>query len=633
MKLNWRSLTSNTPERSARLNSFLLYGGLVIIFFGIKLWVIDSFGNATPYWDQWDAEADHLYRPYMNGSLRFNDLWAPHNEHRIFTTRILDLLLLFFNKTWNPLQQMVADALLHSVFLSYFLLLLTRVVGRHLFPLLMVVGLFLFSLPFGYENILTGFQAQFYFVLLFGMASLWYVSTREALSRGWWLGLLFGWLSFFSLASGVLTFAAGAIIPMLFFITGVRRTRKELIAVAVLVLSFGVSYWLTPNLNGPQSPDAKTFEQFYDAIVKDLSWPNSGSFIWAFARNLPSLLFTIHLLVKRPAASDYRWFVLAVIALTFGQAASIAYGRALENLASRYLDLFMVSVMVNFACLVILAQQFKSKWRIVIVAGSFIWLAVFASMIGNSASDNLPGALERRKMTAMVQQGNTKGFVVTNNMEFLNNKMHLEIPYPNAERLASLLNTPEIRAILPYNIAPSIPTHIKTTDSAFVLNGFFQTTPRRVDSVWGSYSARGNAATGKLSIQCDGNLRSGVIEFPVVGQLDDGIKIGIEQNGKQTPVAVDDNPGDWGLAHTRVGEGPFTINIIDESPNGWVAVGAPYMVGRLDAFTRSTMQHYQVYIILGICLLLAGLVQGILKAAKQKNQVAAATIMKKPVKK
>jgi hypothetical protein len=620
MKSLRRSLALNTPERSARLNGFLQYGGLVIIFFGIKLCVIGAYGNAIPYWDQWDAEADHLYRPYMNGSLRLLDLFAPHNEHRIFTTRILGLLLLFFNKTWNPIQQMVANALLHSIFLAYYILLLTRVVGRKFFPLLMLVGLFIFSLPFGFENILTGFQTQFYCVLLFGIASLWYATSREALSRGWWLGILFGWLSFFSLASGVLTFAAAAVVPVLFYITGVRRTRKELIAIAVLVISFGISYWLTPNLNGPQSPNAKSFEEFFNALTGQLSWPASNSFIWALARNLPSLVFTIQLLRERPAANDYRWFVLAVIALTVGQAMSIAYGRAADSFASRYLDLFMVGIMANFACLIILAKQFKSKPRVVAIVGSIVWAATFLTLIGNSANDNLPSALERKRLTGLMEEVNTKTFVITGNINDLKNKGRLGIPYPSEERLASLLSVPEIRAVLPYNIAPALPVHVKTSDSAFIPNGYFQTTPKRVDNTWGSYSARGNAATGKLSIQCDSTIPSGVIEFPVAGPLDDAIKIEIEQNGRQTPVEIKDNPGDWGIAHASVGKGPFAINLIDASPNGWVAVGAPYMVGRFDAFTAAILQNYQVFIVIGICLLLAGLVQSIVMANVLKKQ-------------
>lgn len=58
---------------------------------------ITQYGNATPYWDQWNAEAELLYKPYLEGNLSWSSLLAPHNEHRIFTTRILALGLLELN--------------------------------------------------------------------------------------------------------------------------------------------------------------------------------------------------------------------------------------------------------------------------------------------------------------------------------------------------------------------------------------------------------------------------------------------------------------------------------------------------------------------------------------------------------
>ena len=81
----------------------LPYVAFASIVLGIKLLVIHHFGNATPFGDQWDAEADHLYRPWMDGSLHWHDLSIPHNERRIFTTRISALLLFELNgQVWIP---------------------------------------------------------------------------------------------------------------------------------------------------------------------------------------------------------------------------------------------------------------------------------------------------------------------------------------------------------------------------------------------------------------------------------------------------------------------------------------------------------------------------------------------------
>ena len=46
---------------------------------------------------------------------------------------------------------------------------------------------------------------------------------------------------------------------------------------------------------------------------------------------------------------------------TLGQAVSIAYGRAVCNLTPRYLDLFAIGILVNFACLISIAQDHIGK--------------------------------------------------------------------------------------------------------------------------------------------------------------------------------------------------------------------------------------------------------------------------------
>jgi len=77
-----------TFERLSRLFAVVAF---ILLLFGAKLWLIDHYGNPTPFWDQWDGEAANLYAPFLEGTLRFQDLFAAHNEHRIFTTRLLSL--------------------------------------------------------------------------------------------------------------------------------------------------------------------------------------------------------------------------------------------------------------------------------------------------------------------------------------------------------------------------------------------------------------------------------------------------------------------------------------------------------------------------------------------------------------
>ena len=79
-----------------------------------KLWLVWQLGNPTPFYDQWDAEAAFLYKPYLEGNLTWGGLFAAHNEHRLFTTRIFHLALFEIGgHRWNPVLQMVCNAFWH----------------------------------------------------------------------------------------------------------------------------------------------------------------------------------------------------------------------------------------------------------------------------------------------------------------------------------------------------------------------------------------------------------------------------------------------------------------------------------------------------------------------------------------
>jgi hypothetical protein len=191
--------------------------------------------------------------------------------------------------------------------------------------------------------------------------------------------------------------------------------------------------------------------------------------------------------------------------------------------------------------------------------------------------------------------------------------------------LGSILASPNILAILPTNISrPLTHTSIKSKSAgAFVINGYYPTTPKRTGMTLGSYSAEGDAATGQASIRFDANRQSALLAIPVAGYpLSSGIKLEIEQNGQRKPVAIKSNPKEsWGMAYAKVDNGAFSIHLADSSTTTWLAVGAPTVSGRLDALTNSLLANYFVFILLGIVvavLLLTqcGLTSTVTKSAK-----------------
>jgi len=452
----------------------LEFGAFAALLFGIKLWLIATYGNATPFWDQWDAEAANLYKPVLEGTLGWSDLVAPHNEHRILTTRLLALVLLAANGIWNPLLQMAVNAALHVAALGFGIALLARVIGRRHLPALLIFSLALFGVPYAWENTLAGFQAQFYFLLLFSIPALWLTVTRNPLSVRWWGGVACAMFAFLSLASGILALAAAALVGAGFYVLGLRKTNKQLLAVAILAGLFMLGLALTPTIAGHASLRAASFAQFLDVLTAALAWPAASSVFAAVIRNLPALVFAGAILWKRPPANDRNWYLLALVIWALGQAVSIAYGRAVGNLSSRYLDLFAFGILINFACLMAIVRgNIGKRYRWSIDVGILWVIAIFISL-GLHARNHLPAELAAKRDTGLAQEINTRTYLATDEIAHLKDKLRLHIPHPSAERLASILASPTVRSILPGNIRrPLAPASVASVPAdAFVPNGF-----------------------------------------------------------------------------------------------------------------------------------------------------------------
>ena len=610
-------------EGGKRWNVLWQFSAFAMLLFGIKLFLINSYGNATPFWDQWDAEAAYLYKPYLEGTLRWVDLFGLHNEHRIFTTRLLALSLLIVNGIWNPLLQMVVNAGLHILAIGFGVALITRVIGKAYLPAVLAFSLVLFGVPYAWENTLTGFQTSFYFVLLFSMACLWLTVTHLPLSLRWWGGVVCAVFAFLSLASGIFALGASALVGLVLYLFGLRKTRKQLLSIAVLGGLFVLGAALTPSLAGHASTlKATSFLQFFDALKGVLGWPMSAKLFSVLLRNLPALIFVVYLLWKRPPANDRRWYLFALVVWTLGQAVGIAYGRAVGNLSSRYLDLFAIGILVNFACLISIAQDHIGKRYGWAITSMSVWIITVLISLVLHAFTYVPSDLAGKRGIGIAEETNTKNYLATGDLNHLKDKPLFHVPYPDPERLASILASSSIQGILPSNIRrPLTPILIenKPTD-VFVEDGFYPTTPKRSDVSWGSYGAQGNAATGRVSILFDNNKQSVWLAIPVAGYpIASGMKLEIEQNGQRKPVLMKSNPQEsWGIATVAVDKGPFAIHLTDSSSTVWMAAGVPSVTGKLDELTRYILANYLAFIILGLVAGVLLLVQSGLTTKRAK---------------
>jgi len=424
----------------------LLYGlSFVLIVIGVKLVIVAFFGSSVPFWDQWDAEVDSLYRPFLEGSLRITDLFASHNEHRIFTSKVLSLGLFILNKgVFDPMFEMYVNAILHVGALVMLLFLMQKGLPGNMKPLLFTFATILFAVPFGSDNTLAGFQSSFYFLMLFSFLLLWSVHRFESAPLKWITGIvLAAFLSFFSVASGSLSIAAAAGLLFVRWLVGVDRKSPSVILFFTLLVAFFLAVKSTPVIALHASLRAQDPLEFTIAVVA----ATGGGIMY-----LPLVVFMFRQLIKPPSAEAHSWFIFSLGLWMFGQILAIAYGRGDGILSSRYLDLFAVGILLNWYCLMILIHE---EVRPVLARnGMVFWIFLVITCLG-TFTPRIMRDIEKKKMVTIRNQENVNSYLMTGNLAFLQKTPYSEIPYPDAARLKSLLDNPVISSIL----TPAVNNH------------------------------------------------------------------------------------------------------------------------------------------------------------------------------
>jgi hypothetical protein len=426
-------------EKKTAFTSIATLFAFACLIAGIKLMIVASYGNATPFWDQWDFEADALFRPFLEGSLNLKDLFAAQNEHRIFTGKVLALLLFIMNgEVWNPLAELVINTLLHTMALVIVVYGISKSIldksARIVFSLFAAI---LFSIPLGWENILTN-NSPLYFVLLFSCMFLLFLSSGNYRSVLWYIVLAgSALLSCLSFASGALTVATGIAFLAVQWVTGVRRDKTSLALMVGLVLLLIAAIHFTPTIDGHAHFKSKNILDFLIALLRI-----TGGFLLY----IPCVVFMLKQLRRPPVSTDPSWFLFALSLWVFSQILILCYGRSHGVLASRYFDTYAIGLAVNFASLLILMKEGLSRlskpalqaWLFFVFLGFGFF---FPSVTGN---------LERRRNEGHEQEQNIRVYLKTKNFASLQDNVPENIPYPDPERLKTLLDNVTIKSFLPH---------------------------------------------------------------------------------------------------------------------------------------------------------------------------------------
>ena len=440
------------PARSRDVTLWFVALFLTVVW--AKLALLHQYPAPVPFWDQWDGEGLTLYIPWADHGVTWRQMFTFHNEHRIFFSRLLALTVLVTNGQWDPHLQIVVNAILHSVAALVFAAMIWLAMGRRHLPGIVLAIALTFAPPFAIENSFAGFQSAFYFLVLFSALALWLMGTSRPGTARWFLGCFFAMCCPFTVAGGILILPAIAGAIVLSAIAGRWGWRPIVASAAAVMVVAAVGYVaLPPPIAGHETLKAATFLNFRVALARSLAfpwinYPRATVIMW-----LPLTVMGVMVLWRRLRTTAIERVTLAMGAWIVLQCAAMAYSRGASGAApaSRYLDIVALGYLANTAA--ILSWLNPRNGRRVVAAcavGLALWLSITGVGIKRVSEGALAtyGPLHRKWTREHIR--NVRQFVVTGDVRsFLEMKGPGDIPYYSPSLLASWLEHPYIRRILP----------------------------------------------------------------------------------------------------------------------------------------------------------------------------------------
>jgi hypothetical protein len=564
-----------------------------LVVLGLRWRLIDHAASPVPYLDQWYGEGLVLYGPAMQGHLPFANFFQPHNGHRIVPSRLLAYDLFRANGQWDARLQMVANALLAAA-LCFPLLALAR---RWLPPAALVIFAALlawfYAQPILYENALWGFQSCFYFLVLFSLLQIQLMLHRPALSASWWLGVACGVCAALSMGSGLLSTAAVAGVAAGRALRE-RELRRELAltaAAAAVVLLIG-AWWIPPDLRGYLGAQDTHLGPVFHTIVHALDFPQREYSLTGLTVWLPFAGFATTSLMLRRSTPAVR-ALLATGAWVLLQIAAMGYARPETGqvLANRYYEVLAVGLVANLATWgwlwhhAELAHR-RLAWRILFATALAGWLAFAGRSSLETARMNRVHVVEAVIRPAGREQvERVSAFLHTDDPRFLANSSRLALPFPDVPALIDFLRLPALRAIMPAEVRMPINLRFPPADGQPSLDNavpvslpnepgklhrgtfFGPTGNARTIHVLSAPAAK---STTHLLFKVAGDLRSGETELRV-----------LDHRGAVAAIITDVRSDTLKPVEITVPGPTFTVEVVDRSPQRWLAFVEPVEVGPL----------------------------------------------------
>ncbi|WP_284567584.1 hypothetical protein [Xanthomonas graminis] len=425
--------------------AWLIAVAVGLIALAARLLYIQYFAVSMPFWDQWDAEGDHLLKPLLSGSLSLADLLHAHNEHRILPTRLVTLASYLATGQWNNIYEARISAAIYAMIPAILVWHGMRI-GPSLRSrvLLIAVATCAAVLPYSWENFLVGFQSQFYFLILFAIlaVSLAAAMHDNIIAIGGVVVLCV--ISALTMASGLLTPVAAALTYALAARLLPGRRWPSVLAICLLMAIAVLAYKSMPVIPEHAVMRSQSALELFGGLTRVLSWPVRGMHVPALLLWLPGVLGLALTLHARPAGKTD---ITMAGLLAWGglQAAAIAYGRGhdLVELSPRYTEILIPGLFAN-AWFAIRLLQLRHSVPALVQRGTYAVAALFTLTLFGGWAERFHVDMEalRARHEATQAQAQSVLYYIASKDDVTFESGQLPLPYPNSQRLHQLLQDP-----------------------------------------------------------------------------------------------------------------------------------------------------------------------------------------------
>jgi len=237
---------------------FLIITLLLILPAVLALWFIKHYAVNVCAFD--DIDEARLFGKLYTGHLSFGDLFALHNEHRIFMARIAFLLFGVLTHL-NEVDMCYFSWFLMCLTCFVFYLALVRIFTSRETALVALIPIV--WVMFGLrqtENLIHGGNSFTIFVILFFLLAIYFLATSTGLRWRFALSVACGVLSTYSMANGLLVWPIGLIVMLWIRQSHPKEMRRSYLRMAAIWCLVGIAVFLayfisSPGIGGPSKTE------------------------------------------------------------------------------------------------------------------------------------------------------------------------------------------------------------------------------------------------------------------------------------------------------------------------------------------------------------------------------------------